>query len=96
MGKRYLIYIKKFFGPHPEACGTLVSRPGIELKPPALAGSLNHWTSGGVPLIYIFARSLWMLSENWIVRDSSGGSKTSWEAIGAALGLELGGGLEKA
>ena len=65
--------------------------------PPVLEGRVL--TTGGVPLIYIFATSLWMLSENWIVRGSSGGSKTSWEAIGAALeqgngGLELEGGLE--
>lgn len=66
--------------------------------PPVLEGRVL--TTGGVPLIYIFSTSLWMLSENWIVRGSSGGSKTSWEAIGAAVergndGLELGGGLER-
>ena len=50
--KREFIFILKNFWPHPEACGILVARPGIELVPPALeAQSLNHWTARDVPVI---------------------------------------------
>ena len=36
------------------ACGVLVTRPGIELTPPALeARSLNHWTAREVPIYFI-------------------------------------------
>ena len=40
------------------ACGTLVPPPGIEPLPPILeARSLNHWTTGEVPTVYLFTFS---------------------------------------
>ena len=45
--------------------GSLVPRPEIEPKPPAVeAWSLNHWTTGEVPLHPFFAPFLPSLSTN--------------------------------
>ena len=40
------------------ACGILVPPPGIETLPPILeARSLNYWTAGEVPTVYLFTFS---------------------------------------
>ena len=48
------------FWPHPTACGTLVSWPGIEPMPPKLLLEclVNHWTTREVPGIYFWSLSL--------------------------------------
>ena len=43
------IYLK--FWPHPAVFGILVPQPGIKLTPLCIGKqSLNHWTTGQVPL----------------------------------------------
>ena len=51
--KLSLAYLSSlFFLPCQAACGILVPRPGIELRPPALGvQSLNHWIPREVPSI---------------------------------------------
>ena len=47
-----------FFWPCHAACGILVPPPGIETLPPILeARSLNYWTAGEVPTVYLFTFS---------------------------------------
>ena len=45
-----------FFWPCREACGILVTQPGIEHVPPAVeVWSLNHWIAREVPKSKFFA-----------------------------------------
>ena len=51
----FFLFFFLFFWLHSTACGILVPWPGIEPLPPAVeAQSLNHWTTGEVPVCRFF------------------------------------------